>query len=46
MIHLSEENNREEIAYSTFTNTLKENHKTVEKIIVSMQTEPTEVIQI
>ena len=46
LIHLSEENNCEEIAYSTFTNILKENNKTVEKIIISTQTEPTEVIKI
>lgn len=46
LIHLSEENNRKEIAYSTFTNTLKENNKTVENIIISSQTEPTEVIEI
>lgn len=46
LIHLSEENNRKEIAYSTFINTLKENHKTVENIIISTQTEPTEVIEI
>lgn len=46
LIHLSEENNRGEIAYSTFTNILKENNKTVEKIIISTQTEPTEVIKI
>lgn len=46
LIHLSEENNRKEIAYSTFINTLKENNKTVENIIISTQTEPTEVVEI
>lgn len=46
LIHLSEENNRREIAYSTFTNILNQNHKTVENIIISTQTEPTEVIEI
>ena len=46
LIHLSEENNRKEIAYSTFTSTLKENNKTVENIIISTQTEPTEVVEI
>lgn len=46
LIHLSEENNRKEVAYSTFINTLKENHKTVENVIISTQTEPTEVINI
>jgi len=46
LIHLSEENNRKEIAYSTFTNTLKENNKAVENIIISSQNEPTEVIEI
>ena len=46
LIHLSEENNRKEIAYSTFINTLKENNKTVENIIISTQTEPTKVVEI
>lgn len=46
LIHLSEENNRKEIAYSTFINTLKENNKTVENIIISTQAEPTEVVEI
>lgn len=46
LIHLSEENNRKEIAYSTFTNMLKENNKEVGNIIISAQTEPTEVIEI
>lgn len=46
LIHLSEENNRKEIAYSTFTDMLKENNKNVENIIISTQTEPTEVVEI
>lgn len=46
LIHLSEENNRKEIAYSTFADMLKENNKVVENIIISTQTEPTEVIEI
>lgn len=46
LIHLSEENNKKEIAYSTFENTLKENNKSIEQIIISLQTEPTEVIEI
>ena len=32
LIHLSEENNRKEIAYDTFTSTIKDNNKQVEKI--------------
>lgn len=46
LIHLSEENNRKEIAYSTLTDMLKENNKDVENIIISAQTEPTEVVEI
>ena len=46
LIHLSEENNRKEIAYSTFINTLKEKDKILENVIISSQTEPTEVIEI
>ena len=46
LIHLSEENNRKEIAYSTFIDMLKENSKSVENIIISTQTEPTEVVEI
>lgn len=46
LIHLSEENNRKEIAYSTFANTMKENNKNVENITISFQNEPTEVIEI
>lgn len=46
LIHLSEENNREEIAYSTFINTLKENDKKLKQVIISQQTEPTEVVEI
>ena len=46
LIHLSEENNRKEIAYSTFTDMLKENSKEIGNIIISAQTEPTEVVEI
>lgn len=46
LIHLSEENNRKEVAYETFTNTIKDNCKNLENIIISSQTEPTEVIEI
>lgn len=46
LIHLSEENNKKEIAYETLKNTLQENNKNIEQIIISLQTEPTEVIKL
>lgn len=46
LIHLSEENNRKEVAYETFTSTIRDNCKKLDSIIISTQTEPTEVIEI
>ena len=46
LIHLSEENNDKSLAYKTFTNTLKDNKKEIEQVIISLQNEPTEVIEI
>ncbi len=46
LIHLSEQNNHKQIAYSTFSTMLQKNHKTIENIIISTQEEPTELIQI
>lgn len=46
LIHLSEENNRKDIAYSTVKNALIKNNQFVENIIISEQTESTELIQI
>ena len=46
LIHLSEENNNHTLAYQTFTNTLKNNEKELKNVIISLQNEPTEVIEI
>lgn len=46
LAHLSEENNTEEIAYQTLTETLKETNKIVEHIIIAKQKERTELIEV
>ena len=46
LIHLSEQNNQKELAYSTLFTTLEQNHKMIENIIISTQEEPTELIEI
>ena len=46
LIHLSEENNDKEIAYNTFINKLQEKQKYIKEITISLQNEPTEVIEI
>lgn len=44
LAHLSEENNKEEIAYNTLVERLKCSNKEVEKIIIAKQNEETELI--
>ena len=44
LTHLSEENNDPVVALNTLKNTLKENDKSVEKLIISKQKERTELI--
>ena len=46
LIHLSEENNREEVALSTLEETLKHHNQHLDKIIVSKQNENTELVEI
>lgn len=46
LIHLSEENNTEEIALNTLKNKLNEKNKTVDKILISKQEERTELIKV
>lgn len=46
LIHLSHENNREEVALQTLENTLLEHHQHVEKIMISKQDENTELVEI
>lgn len=46
LAHLSEENNSEELAYDTLTNTLKKYNKQVQNIIIAKQTEQTELIEV
>ncbi|MEG0825850.1 MAG: MBL fold metallo-hydrolase [Bacilli bacterium] len=46
LIHLSEENNTEEIAYSTLEKKLKEEHIENKKIIIAKQNERTDLIEV
>ena len=46
LIHLSEENNDEELALSTLKKTLKKSDKSIEKLIIAKQKERTELIEV
>lgn len=46
LIHLSEENNTEEIAFTTLEETLRIRRKNLDHIIISKQQEPTELIEL
>ncbi len=46
LAHLSEENNKPELAYNTLVNKLKENNQLVDHIIVCKQNEETELIKL
>lgn len=46
LAHLSEENNKEEIALNTLINRLEHNNKSVDKIIIAKQDHETELLEI